>query len=207
MRGKTAGQATMLTEVTPDAEAPQHHPIRRIKPMVDQALAELSATFDRTHARNGRASIPPERLLKTCLLMALFSVRRERRFFGRLEDDLLFKWFMDLNIMDHSFDHSVFAKDRQRLLDADVAREFLLEIVERARKQRSAIDRRTTRHVGYRLSQWARKRIEEVFGWVKTVGGSRKLRYFGVARNRFRMDMTTAGDNLVRLAKLTQIAA
>ena len=109
--------------------------------------------------------------------------------------------------MDHSFDHSVFAKDRQRLLDADVAREFLLEIVERARKQRSAIDRRTTRHVGYRLSQWARKRIEEVFGWVKTVGGGRKLRYFGVARNRFPEEMTTPGYNLVRLAKLTQIAA
>ncbi len=80
--------------------------------------------------------------------MALFSVRRERRFCERLEDDLLFKWFLDLNIMDHSFDHSfdhsVFAKNRQWLLDADVAREFLLEIVERARKQRSAIDRRTT---------------------------------------------------------------
>ena len=118
--------------------------------------------------------------------MALFSVRRERQFCERMEYDLLFKWFMDLNIMDHSFDHSVFAKDRQRLLDADVAREFLLEIVERARKQRSAIDRRTTRHVGYRLSQWARKRIEEVFDWVKTVGNGRKLRYFGVARNRFR---------------------
>ena len=190
MRGKTARQATMLTGVTPDAVAPQHHPIRRIKPAVDQALAELSPTFDRVYARNGRASIPPEHPLKACLLMALFSVRRERRFCERLEDDLLFKWFMDLNIMDHSFDHSfdhsVFAKNRQRLLDADVAREFLLEIVEQARKQRSAIDRGTTRHEGYRLSQWARKRIEEVFGWVKTVGGVRKLRYFGVARNRFR---------------------
>ena len=126
MRGKTAGQATMLTGVTPDAVTPQHHPIRRIKPVVDQGLAELSPTFDRTSARNGRASIPPEHLLKACLLMALFSVRRERRFFGRLEYDLLIKWFLDLNIMDHSFDHSfdhsVFAKNRQRLLDADVAR-------------------------------------------------------------------------------------
>ena len=66
MRGKTARQATMLTGVTPDAVAPQHHPIRRIKPVVDQALAELSPTFDRTYARNGRASIPPEHLLKAC---------------------------------------------------------------------------------------------------------------------------------------------
>ena len=68
--------------------------------------------------------------------MALYSVRSERQFCERLEYDLLFKWFLDLNIMDHSFDHSVFAKNRQRLLDADVAREFLLQIVEQAREQR-----------------------------------------------------------------------
>ena len=76
-----------------------------------------------------------------------------------------------------------------------------------AQKQRSAIDRRTTRHEGYRSSQRARKRIEEVFGWVKTVGGGRKLRYCGVARNRFWTEMTIAGYNLVRLAKLTAVAA
>lgn len=70
-------------------------------------------------------------------------------------------------------------------------------------KQRSAIDRRTTRHDGYRLSQRARKRVEAVFGWVKTVAGSRKLRYCGVERNRFWMEMTTASYNLVRLVKLT----
>ena len=126
----------MLTAVTPGALVRQHHPIRRIKPMVDQALAKLSPTFDRMYAADGRASTPPEHLLKACLLMALFSVRSERQFCERLEYDLLFEWFLDLNIMDHSFDHSVFAKNRQRLLEADMAREFLLEIVEQARKQR-----------------------------------------------------------------------
>ena len=136
MRGKAARQATMLTAVTPDTLVPQRHPIRRIKPMVDRALTQLSPTFDRMYAQDGRASIPPEHLLKACLLMALFSVRSERQFCERLEYDLLFKWFLDLNIMDHGFDHSVFAKNRQRLLDADVAREFLLEIVEQAREQR-----------------------------------------------------------------------
>jgi len=136
MRGKAARQATMLTAVTPDALVPKRHTIRRIKSMVDRDLAKLSPTFDRMYAANGRASIPPEHLLKACLLMALFSVRSERQFCKRLEYDLLFKWFLDLNIMDHGFDHSVFAKNRQRLLDADVAREFLLEIVEQARKQR-----------------------------------------------------------------------
>ena len=77
-----------------------------------------------------------------------------------------------------------------------------------AQKQRSAIDGRTTRHEEYRLSQRARKRIEEVFGWVKTVGGGRKLRYRGLAlRNRLWAEMTIAGYNLVRLAKLTAATA
>ena len=77
MRGKASQQATMLTAVTPDALVPQHHPIRRIKPLVDLALLKLSPTFDRMYAANGRASIPPERLLKACLLMALFSLRSD----------------------------------------------------------------------------------------------------------------------------------
>ena len=136
MRGNAARQVEMLTAVTPDALIPQGHPIRRIKPMVARALAQLSPTFARRYAQNGRALMPPEHLLKAGLLMALYSVRSERQCCERLEYDLLFKWFLDLNIMDHSFDHSVFAKNRQRLLDADVAREFLLQIVEQAREQR-----------------------------------------------------------------------
>ena len=205
------------------------------------------------YAQNGRASIPPEHLLKACLLMALFSVRSERQFCERLEYDLLFKWFLDLNIMDQSFDHSVFAKNRRRLLDADVAREFLLQIVEQALKQRLLSEEHFSVD-GTLLEAWAsvksfrlrdddplpsegggrnpavgfrgersrnethrsttdpdarraRKRVEEVFGWVKTVAGSWKLRYRGVERNRFWMEMTTAGYNLVRLAKLTPVAA
>ena len=76
-----------------------------------------------------------------------------------------------------------------------------------AQKERSAIDRRTTRHEGYRFNQRVRKRVEEVLGWVKTVGGGRKLRYCGVAGNWFWMEMTTASYNLVRLAKLAEAAA
>ena len=103
--------------------------------MVDRALAQLSPTFNQMYAQNGRASIPPAHLLMACLLMALYSVRSERQFCERLEYDLLFKWFPDLNIMDHSFDHSVFAKNRSRLMQAEVSREFLLAIVEQARRQ------------------------------------------------------------------------
>lgn len=114
MRGKAARQATKLATVMPEALVSQHHPIRRSKPVVDRALGQLSPAFDRMYAANGRASIPPEHLLKGCLLMALFSVRSERRFCERLEYYLLFKWILDLNIMEHSFDQWVFAKNRQR---------------------------------------------------------------------------------------------
>ena len=78
MRGKAARQATILTAITPDALVPQGHPIRRIKPIVDRALAQLSPTFARMYAQNGRASIPPEHLLKACLLMALFPTLHSR---------------------------------------------------------------------------------------------------------------------------------
>ena len=135
MRGSAAQQATMLTAVTPDALVPRGHPIREIKPMVEAALARLSPTFDRMYAESGRPSIPPEHLLKACLLIAFFSVRSERQFCERLQYDLLFKWFLDLNIMDPAFDHSVFAKNKERLLEHAVAREFFSAIVEDARRR------------------------------------------------------------------------
>ena len=133
MRGEAATQATMLTAVTPDALVPQSHPIRRIKPMVDSALAARSPTFSRMYASVGRPSIPPEHLLKGCLLMALFSVRSERQLCERLEYDMLFKWFLDMNILDASFNHSAFSKNKERLLKADVSRDFFREIVDQAR--------------------------------------------------------------------------
>jgi transposase len=307
------------------------------------------------YADIGRPSIPPEHLLKGCLLIALFSVRGERQFCERLQYDLLFKWFLDLNILDPTFDHSVFSKNKDRLLEHQVAREFFVAIVDEARrrkllseehftvdgtlleawasmksfrprdggqntpggggrnadvdfrggrranethasttdpeallarkgpgreaklcfaghvlmdnrnglvvdvritqatgtaerdtaldmlqavpgsrrltvgadkgydtkdfvrecrdlditphvsrKQHSAIDVRTTRHEEYWVSQRIRKRVEEVFGWVKTVAGARKLRYCGVERNQLWAEVTLAGYNLVRLAKLAR---
>ena len=112
---------------------PQGHPIRRIKPMVDSDLAGLSPTFSRMYASVGRPSIPPEHLLRGCLLMALFSVRSERQLCERLGYDMLFKWFLDMNILDASFNHSVFSKNKERLLKADVSREFFTVIVDQAR--------------------------------------------------------------------------
>src|ERR671916_543698 len=104
MRGQADRQSVMLFGVTPDQFVPVEHPIRRIKPIVEQALRALSPTFTQMYAPNGRPSIPPEHLLKASLLVALYSVRSERQFCERLRYDLLFKWFLDLNIADAPFD-------------------------------------------------------------------------------------------------------
>lgn len=351
MRGKPDKQVMMLSALTPDQLVPRDHPIRQIKPIVDQALSGLSGTFNRMYAEMGRPSIPPEHLLKACLLITLYSVRSERQFCERLQYDLLFKWFLDLNIMDPAFDASTFCKNKERLLEHQVAHELLgavlvearrrkllsedhftvdgtlleawaslksfrpkdssetrsggknpgvdfrgehrindthesttdpearlarkgsgkeaklsfaghvlmenrtglvmdvtvtqatgtaereaaLDMLERvpgdhritvgadknydtgefvaecrgmnitphvACRQRSAVGRRTTRHAGYQVSQRVRKRVEEIFGWIKTVGGGRKLRYRGVARNQLWAEFVAAAYNLVRIARV-----
>lgn len=352
MRGRLENQVDMLVALTPDQLVPQDHPIRRIKPIVDQALKDMSPTFNRMYADLGRPSIPPEHLLKACILIALYSIRSERQFCERLQYDLLFKWFLDLNIMDPAFDASSFSKNKERLLEHQVAHEFLSAVIRDARRrhllsedhftvdgtlleawasfksfrpkddnrtpgsgdgnpsldfhgehrtndthqsttdpearlarkgkgkearlclaghvlmenrtglvvdvvvtqatgtaerdtaldmlekvpgkrrvtlgadkgydtedfvtecrelnvtphvacrQYSIVDKRTTRHEGYQVSQRIRKRIEEIWGWIKTVGGGRKLRYKGVARNQLWAELTTAAYNLVRMANL-----
>jgi transposase len=135
MRGDATQQATMLTAITPDAKVPKDHPIRAIKPIVDQALNELSPVFSAMYAKVGRPSIPPEHLLKAQLLMAFFSVPSARRFCEQLEYNLLFKWFLDLNVDDPAFDASTFSKNQERLLQHDVARQFLAAVVDEAERR------------------------------------------------------------------------
>jgi len=355
MRGDATQQAIMLSAVTPDALVPMDHPIRAIKPIVDRALTALSPTFTAMYAKVGRPSIPPEHLLKGLLLIALYSIRSERQFCERLQYDLLFKWFLDLNIEDPAFDASTFSKNKERLLEHEVARQFFAAVLAEARRRkllsadhftvdgtlleawaslksvrprnggdpatgrgnnptvdyrgerrrnethasttdpearlarkgegketrlcyaghvlmenrhglvvdvaltqatgraereaalqmlgrrkgcrrvtvgadkgydtrdfvsalrarrvtphiaqhttnrRSAIDGRVTRHPGYALSQRLRRRVEEIFGWLKTVGGGRKLRYLGLARTQLWAELTATAYNLVRMARI-----
>ena len=136
MRGDAERQANIMLAVTPDSFIPDDHPIRRIKPIVDAALQQLSGLFDTMYSTSGRPSIPPEHLLKASLLIALYSIRSERQFCERLRYDLLFKWFLDLNISDEPFDASTFSKNRERLLAADVARAFFAEVVGEAKRRR-----------------------------------------------------------------------
>lgn len=361
MRGNTFEQVSMLTALTPDQLVPRDHPIRRIKVIVERALTDLSPELDKMYSKIGRPSVAPERLLKSYLLIAFYSVRSEELFCERLQYDLLFKWFLDMNADAPSFDPSTFSKNRERLLNHDVAKRFfdqvraeaesrqlisdehftvdgtLLEawasvksfrpnddsdkaggkpagknpdvsfhgtrrsntthhsrtdpearlarksngttakmsymghalmenrhglvvdveltqaeghaerkaavsMLKRRRKERghgarwtlgadkgydsadfvddmrelkvtphvaqntsgrsSAIDERTARHPGYDISQRKRKRVEEIFGWLKTVGGGRKLRYIGKKRNAMWLTLTAAAFNLVRMANI-----
>ena len=154
MRGDVERQTMILSAGTPDQLIPQDHPIRLIKPMVDRALSELSPTFSQMYAKVGRPSIPPEHLLKGCLLMALYTIRSERQFCERLQYDLLFKWFLDLNIMDPAFDPSTFSKNKTRLLDHEVSGQFFQEVLAEAQRRNLLSDEHFTVD-GTLLESWA----------------------------------------------------
>ena len=135
MRGDRDQQANMLLAITPDQLVPQDHPVREIKAIVEHALTGLSPVFNQMYSRIGRPSIPPEQLLKSSLLIALYSVRSERQFCERLQYDLLFKWFLDLNISDPAFNPTTFSKNRERLLEHEVSRRFFDAVVDEARRR------------------------------------------------------------------------
>ncbi len=359
MRGRQDPQVTMLGFIDLDQRVPPAHPLRTIKALADRALAALSPEFDGMYAEIGRPSIPPERLLKSSLLIALYSVRSERAFCEQLDYNLLFRWFLGMDLMESSFDPTVFTKNRERLLKHAVGQQLFDEVVAQAHergllsdehftvdgtlieavaslksfkpkdgsspphtdddpgnpsvdfhgekrsnathqsttdaearlfkkgkgkeaklvfmahalmenrhgllvdfqttqatgtaerdvvpvlldqaKERwfhpttlggdknydtrecvaamrelgvtphvaqntsnrsSAIDGRTTRHPGYAISQRLRKRVEEIFGWMKTVGGFRRTRYHGLDRTSLAGYFVGTAYNLVRMAKL-----
>jgi transposase len=132
MRGEAERQIGMLTLVTPEQRVRDDHPLQRVKPLADAAMKDLSPIFEKMYSRTGRPSIPPERLLKATLLMAFYTVRSERLFCEQLDYNLLFRWFLDMGLDEPSFDHSSFTRNRARLLEHDVAREFFGRIVAQA---------------------------------------------------------------------------
>jgi transposase len=134
VRGTDTKQALMFTTISPDQRVPAEHPLRRVKALCEAALLELSSVFDGMYSETGRPSIPPERLLKSSVLMALYTVRSERMFCEQLDYNLLFRWFLDMNLEEPTFDHSSFSRNRERLLEHDVARQFFAKVVEQAQR-------------------------------------------------------------------------
>lgn len=359
MRGDDEQQLDVFSYVSPEQRVPKDHPLRPLRAMADEALHELKPRFSKLYAKTGRPSIAPEKLLRALLLQVLYSVRSERMLMEQLDYNLLFRWFVGLNMDDTIWDATVFTKNRQRLLDGDIADAFFAAVLKQARQRdllsdehftvdgtlleawagqksfrriddnkrppaigtgegsnptvsfhgerrsndthcsttdpdamlarksrgtgaalayrghlltenrnglvvsalttraygsaerdaallmaealpgtyrvtlgadkgydarefvdelrhmditphiaqndtnrRSAVDERTTRHAGYQLSQKARKRIEEVFGWMKSVGLLRKVRHRGLERVGWMFTFTAAVYNLVRIRNL-----
>jgi transposase len=352
MRGDDERTCHLFSYLSPEQRVPEDHPLRAIRMMTDEALRRLSPQFQKLYASTGRPSVPPERLLRALVLQVLYSVRSERLLMEHLQYNLLFRWFVGLDMDDAVWTPTTFTKNRERLLDGDIARAFFEDIVAQARERRllsdehftvdgtlleawagqksfkrksqpsdspddpgnptinfhgerrsnqthqsttdpdsrlfkkakghearlaylgevlmenrgglvvdacvvpatgtgerdaalsliaslpprrvtvggdkgydtrgfvetlrqlevtphialkktsRTLDRRTTRHVGYDISQRARKRIEEVFGWMKTVGGLRKLRRRGGGRVNWQFLLAAAAYNLVRMRSL-----
>ena len=357
MRGTDKRSGELFSYVDLEQRVPKDHPLRPIREMANTALAVLSGDFATLYSGMGRPSIPPEMLLRAMLLQAFYSIRSERQLMERLEFDLLFRWFVGLGVDDSAWNHSTFSKNRDRLLEGDIAAKFLSAVLSQPRvkrllssehfsvdgtlieawasmksfkpkgakdddsqgggrnapadfrgekrsndthesttdpdamlyrkgpgmeaklcfighglmenrsgliidtrltrvsghaerlaaldmiepladrpgaitlgadrgydaadfveelrtlnvrphvaqntnRRRSAIDRRTTRHPGYTASIRIRKRIEEAFGWIKTVAGMRKTKLRGLDKVDWAFAFSAAAYNLVRLPKL-----
>ncbi len=358
MRGEDAQQGAIFSYLSPEQRVPADHPLRPIRRMTDGILAKMSPLFEALYSHTGRPSIAPEKLLRALLLQVLYSVRSERLLMEQLDYNLLFRWFVGLNMDDAVWDPSVFTKNRERLLEGEVAEAFfdgvlaeakakellsdehftvdgtLLEawaslksfkrkdghsqppgdddpsnptvnfhkekrsnethqsttdpearlakkgegkeaklsyaghvlmenrnglivnaqvtpatgtaereaavamvedipgdervtlgadknydtqqfvadmrersvtphVAQNTSGRRSAIDGRTTRHAGYEISQRTRKKVEESFGWMKTVGLLRKLRHRGTEKVGWVFTFTAAIYNLVRIRNLS----
>jgi len=358
MRGSEEIQDSMFSYISVEQRVPKDHPLRPVRKVIDESLKRLSGEFEGMYSKTGRPSIAPEKLLRALVLQALYTVRSERMLMEQLDYNLLFRWFVGLEIDDPIWDVTVFTKNRERLLKGDVAQLFLKAVVEEAmamkllsnehftvdgtviqawaghksfkkkeaaeaappedddpsnptvnfrgekrrndthqsttdpesrlyrkggkeshlsylghvlmenrnglvieaclsqatgtaeretaeemiedvasghritvggdkaydtkefvanlrqlgatphvaqnicRNRHSAIDRRTTSHSGYAISQKKRKRVEEIFGWMKTIGGMRQTRHRGQDRVGWMFTFTAAAYNLVRMRNL-----
>jgi transposase len=129
MRGDDPRHDGMFSYITPEARVRPDHPLRPIRRMTDAALAELSPRFDRLYSTTGRPSIPPEKLLRALLLQMLYSIRSERLLMEELDYNILYRWFVGLSLDDAVWDATTFTKNRDRLLEGDVANAFFAEVL------------------------------------------------------------------------------
>jgi transposase len=132
MRGSDRQQADMYSYLSPEERVRASHPLRAIRGMADEALHNMSERFDMMYAKTGRPSIPPEKLLRAQLIQMLYSIRSERLLMEELDYSMLFRWFVGMNLDEPVWDVTVFTKNRDRLLEGDVAREFLCEVIAQA---------------------------------------------------------------------------
>ena len=154
MRGTDQQQNHVFSYISPEQRVRKDHPLRPIRTMVDEILKQLSPQFNKMYAKVGRPSIPPEQLLRGQLLQMLYSVRSERLLMEEMDYNILFRWFVGLNLDDPVWDATVFTKNRDRLLEAEVAKEFLTRVVAQAREKGWTSDEHFTVD-GTLLEAWA----------------------------------------------------
>ncbi len=154
MRGTENNQTEIFHTFSVESCIPESHPLRRLRIMCDQALKSLDAVFDAMYSDTGRPSIAPERLLKSQLLIALYSIRSDEQLCEMLGYNILFKWFLGMSMSESPFDRSSFSKNRARLIEHEVGKEFLSAIVELARKEKLLSDEHFTVD-GTQIEAWA----------------------------------------------------
>jgi len=135
MRGEHREDEGLFSYVSLESRVPKGHPLRKVRRLVDEALANLDVVFDDIYSSEGRPSIPPERLLRASLLQVLYSIRSERQLMEQLDYNLLFRWFVGLSVDDPVWNPSTFSKNRDRLAQADVGKQLFDEVVELARRR------------------------------------------------------------------------
>jgi len=154
MRGTDHQQSGMFSYLSPETRVRKDHPLRVMREMVDEVLRALSPQLDGMYAKEGRPSIAPEKLLRAQLLQMLYSIRSERLLMEEIDYSILFRWFVGLNLDEDVWDATVFTKNRDRLLEAEVAKQFLAQVVEQARAQHLTSDEHFTVD-GTLLEAWA----------------------------------------------------
>jgi transposase len=157
MRGDDKRQAAMFSYVTMEQRIPCDHPMRRVRAMADRALGKMDGAFAELYSETGRPSIAPERLLRALLLMVLYSIRSERQLMEQIQFNLLYRWFVGLEMDDAVWDEKVFSKNRARLIAGEASRQLLLAVIEEARAHQLLSEEHFTVD-GTLLQAWASRR-------------------------------------------------
>lgn len=169
MRGDEKRQGAMWSYIPLEQRIPEDHPLRPVRRMVDRALRDMSPEFDRLYSAVGRPSIAPEKLLRALLIQVLYTIRSERMLMEQLDYNLLFRWFVGLEMDDPVWVPTVFTKNRDRLLAGDVARSFFEKVLEQARSQQLLSNEHFTVD-GTLIEAWASQKSFQ----KKTGGGESK---------------------------------
>jgi len=200
MRGVDHQQADMFSYLSPEQRVRQDHPLRAVRAMTDEILGNMSPLFEAMYAEGGRPSIPPEKLLRAQLLQMLYSVRSERLLMEEIDYSILFRWFVGLNLDEKVWDPTSFTKNRDRLLEAAVAKEFLAQVVERARLAGLVSDEHFTVD-GTLLDAWASLKSfrpkDEQPGAPPDDPGNPTVDFHGEKRSNQTHESKTDGDALL----------